>query len=179
MIGKTNVAGENLTPELTNQAQLIQSIRESLAGKATLANATADKILEGYSAYVGQQLVTGSLKLPTIDGSPVSGMSLVSKVVDLNMGDLPTSFAGGSAVVLNGEIHILGGLSPYKSHYKWNGSTWTSVSTLPYSFQSGSAVVLNDEIHILGSSSSGCYTNHYKWNGSSWTQLGGGSVQLL
>ena len=48
-------------------------------------------------------------------------------------------------------------------HYKYDGSTWTNVSTLPYSFYWGSAVVLNNEIHILGGgdSSSGHRAKHY------------------
>jgi N-acetylneuraminic acid mutarotase len=53
-------------------------------------------------------------------------------------------------------------------HYKWNGSSWTEVSTLPYDFINGSAVVYNDEIHILGSSRD--QTKHYKWNGTTWTE---------
>ena len=77
--------------------------------------------------------------------------------------------------MLNNEIHILGsgiGSSNYIKHYKWNGSTWTSVSTLPYNFYDGSAVVLNNEIHILGSGSgSGTALDHYKWNGSTWTSV--------
>ena len=83
---------------------------------------------------------------------------------------LPYNFTDGSAVVLNGEIHILGSgyykssSRPYaKYHYKYNGSSWVNVSTLPYEFYYCSAVVLNDEIHILGGE-----TNHYTFNGTSW-----------
>ena len=68
--------------------------------------------------------------------------------------------------MLNNEIHILGSNSGEsgtpKKHYKWDGSSWTSVSTLPYYFYNGSAVVLNNEIHILGGGSSGTLTKHYK-----------------
>ena len=56
-------------------------------------------------------------------------------------------------------------------HYKWDGSTWTSVSTLPYEFYLSDAVVYNNEIHILGSSGSSYRTKHYKWNGSTWTSV--------
>ena len=75
---------------------------------------------------------------------------------------LPYSFQYGSAVVLNDEIHILGGSDSgtSKKHYKWDGTSWTSVSTLPYNFYHGSAVVLNDKIHILGGIDSG--TEHYR-----------------
>ena len=54
--------GENVTPEVTAQTPLVTEILESLVGKVTLANATPETILEGYSAYVGQQLVEGTLK---------------------------------------------------------------------------------------------------------------------
>ena len=54
-------AMEDVTPEVTTQTPIIQNITEALVGKATGATATADKILEGYSAYVGQQLVNGTL----------------------------------------------------------------------------------------------------------------------
>lgn len=63
MIGKSNIGGENLNAQLTAQETLIQTITESLVGKATLANATADKILEGFCAYVGQQLIQGTAKV--------------------------------------------------------------------------------------------------------------------
>lgn len=54
--------GENVTPEVTAQTGLIDSIKTQLVGKATGANATADKILEGFSAWVNGQLVHGTLK---------------------------------------------------------------------------------------------------------------------
>ena len=59
MIGKCNTGGENVTPEVTTQTPIIQNITEALVGKAQGATATADKILEGYSAYVGGVLVDG------------------------------------------------------------------------------------------------------------------------
>ena len=80
--------------------------------------------------------------------------------------NLPYEFYRGSAVVYNNEIHIIGGNGTYTKHYKYNGSSWTSVSTLPYNFYSGSAVVYNNEIHILGGGNG--QTKHYKYNGSSW-----------
>ena len=53
------------------------------------------------------------------------------------------------------EIHILGSVLSPTSHYKWNGSSWTSVSTLPYSFYYGSVVVFINQIHMLGGSDTG------------------------
>ena len=87
---------------------------------------------------------------------------------------LPYSFQYGSAVVLNDEIHILGGSDSgtSKKHYKWDGTSWTSASKLPpYNFYFGSAVVLNNEIHILGGSDSYGIKSHYKWDGTSWTSV--------
>nr|DAI79661.1 MAG TPA: hypothetical protein [Caudoviricetes sp.] len=57
--------GENVTPEVTAQTGLIESIKTQLVGKATGANATADKILEGFSAWVNGQLVQGTAKDPS------------------------------------------------------------------------------------------------------------------
>lgn len=55
-------AVEDVTPEVTAQTGLIESIKTQIVGKATGANATADKILEGFSAWVNGQLVQGTLK---------------------------------------------------------------------------------------------------------------------
>ena len=165
---------ENLNAELTTQETLIEAIEEALVGKATGANATANKILKPYKAYVGKNLITGTYvpQVVTIDGVQHSeDMTLVTKEFQIHLGSTPYKYYEGSAVVLNNEIHILGGsgVTPYTRHYKWNGTAWTSVSTLPYDFYRGSAVVLNNEIHILGGSLSEPY--HYKWNGSSWTSV--------
>lgn len=96
------------------------------------------------------------------------------KELNKSVSTLPYSFFDGCAVVLNGEIHILGSneSSCYTKHYKWNGTSWVSVSTLPYNFRFGSAVVLDGEIHILGSAdTTSTFKYHYKWNGSSWVSV--------
>ena len=107
-------------------------------------------------------------------GIHVEGMVIDFVNNDINTSTLPYEFSYGWAVVLNGEIHILGNQpssSYVTNHYKWNGTSWESVSTLPYDFSHGWAVVYNDEIHILGGDGSSNYTNHYKWNGTSWTSV--------
>ena len=100
-------------------------------------------------------------------------LNLKSATMPIPVSTLPYEFKNGSAVVLNDEIHILGsGVSGNETkHYKYDGSTWTSVSTLPYNFYDSSAVVLNNEIHILGSGVSGNDTKHYKYNGSEWVEV--------
>lgn len=101
MIGKSNIGGENLNTQLTAQETLIQTITESLVGKATLANATADKILEGFCAYVGQQLVQGTLKLPEKFADLKELLGLTKIAVD----KFTNATAGGSMSTLN---HSLG-----------------------------------------------------------------------
>ena len=85
---------------------------------------------------------------------------------------LPYAFKDGAVVVLNGEIHILGGNGTDSEirlkHYKYSNDSWVSVSTLPYEFYSGSAVVYNNEIHILGSFISDHRKKHYKYSNGSW-----------
>ena len=62
MIGKCNTGGVDMATPVNAQTVTIEQIQESLVGKAQGANATADKILEGYSAYVGQELLHGTAK---------------------------------------------------------------------------------------------------------------------
>ena len=90
-------------------------------------------------------------------------------------------YEGGTAVVYNDEIHILGGdnnnyngLDSEQSHYKFSNSSWSSVGTLPYVFYCGCSIVYNDEIHILGSydrTYGNGYNKHYKYNGSIWESV--------
>lgn len=56
---KAGGGSENLKPELQAQDILISNIFETIVGKSSGATATEDTILEGYSAYVGQELVSG------------------------------------------------------------------------------------------------------------------------
>lgn len=83
------------------------------------------------------------------------------KMLDIGAAELPYDFYEGGAVVYNGEIHILGNDT---SHYKWNGSEWTEVSTLPIKeyYSKNSTVVYNNEIHLIDDG------KHYKWNDSEW-----------
>jgi hypothetical protein len=55
------------------------------------------------------------------------------------------------------------GLANYQTkHYKYNGISWTSVSTLPYKFGGSEAVVYKKGINILGSSTSDYNKYHYE-----------------
>ena len=96
-----------------------------------------------------------------------------------NIGGYPNtgSISYSAAVVYKNEIHMLGGIyrgngtSYSKYHYKYDGTSWSNVSTLPYSFYNGCAVVYNDEIHILGSKDSSHTRDHYKYDGTSWSKV--------
>lgn len=83
---------------------------------------------------------------------------------------LPYNFVNGCAVVLDGEIHLLGGSASGTSlnHYSWNGLYWTKLDNLPYDFYDGSAVIFKNRIYILGGTKGP--TNCYYWNGSKWIQ---------
>lgn len=109
-------------------------------------------------------------KFVTIDGEIQNkDLMLESKSVAMPVSELPYEFIAGSVVVLNNEIHLLGGNGNGTKHYKYNGIEWVSVSELPYDFKYGDAVVFNNEIHILGGSSG--ETKHYKYNGVSWSEV--------
>lgn len=89
------------------------------------------------------------------------------KRVDVLYDELPYEFAAGCAVILNDEIHIMGGTKlTRKEHYKWTGIQWESVSTLPYEFYYGCACVYNNQIHIMGGY--GNHTGHYSYDGQQW-----------
>lgn len=166
------VATEDVTPEVTAQTPVITQIAVNLGVTITTPSGTNKQILQGNNANLN--LIKGySPQNVTIDGVRYKeDLKLVSTYTDLEVSTLPYDFEGGCAVVLGGEIHILGGIDNLKKHYKWDGNSWTSVSTLPYNFINGCAVVLNGEIHILGGdNASSTYKKHYKWNGSKWTSV--------
>ena len=169
---------ENKT-SILKQGRDIDSLKLSVSnGKQLIASAITDKGVDTSNEDSFQIMANNINNISTmkdvmIDGTPIGkefeleyeGANWLNK---LGLA-LPYSFYNGSAVVFNNEIHILGGYYSYyrNKHYKYNGSSWSEVSTLPYSFTYGSAVVLNNEIHILGSSDG--ITKHYKYNGSSWS----------
>lgn len=79
---------------------------------------------------------------------------------------LPIGYASNKniTIVYQNELHCFWG----KDHYKYNGSTWVSVSTLPYSTSntsSKSIIVYNNELYLFGTNI--CY----KWNDAEWIQI--------
>ena len=92
-----------------------------------------------------------------------------------NISELPYDFCKGSAVVYNGEIHILGHMysSNNKKHYAFNGSSWREVSTLPYGSSMSGLVVYHNELYLLGGiTSTSNYTSFYKFVNNSWVSVG-------
>ena len=129
-------------------------LEDSEVGLAAIKQAASSGAVSGSA---------GGLQIEKYVDEPVSACVSVST--------LPFTFYDGAAVVLDNEIHILGGGANYTNHYKYNGSSWESVSTLPYNFMGGAAVVYNNEIHILGGMYLNSYKRHYKYNGSSWESV--------
>lgn len=82
-----------------------------------------------------------------------------------------------SLIVFNGELHLLGGSGAhYRTHYKWDGETWSVASELPYDFSNGKVVEYQNKLHILGGGTAnfgstygtGRVSNHYSWDGETW-----------
>ena len=108
----------------------------------------------------------------TLENKPMCIFSSETVNTSESMTNVPYAFEYGTVVLFNNEIHVVGGNgASFKGHYKWNGTSWTSVSALPYNFYNGCAVVYNNEIHILGSGENSYYKYHYKWNGTSWSSV--------
>ena len=102
-----------------------------------------------------------------IDGSKSSASR-----IDLNtLQFVPSEYGGGQIIVYNNEVHFFQATSTSPKHYKWNGSTWSQVSSLPYPVGMNRAVVYNNEIHLIGSTVNNYKNYHYKWNGSTWTSV--------
>ena len=92
---------EDVTPEVTAQTPLIEEIIEGLVGKAQGATATADKILEGYSAYVGGVLVDGTAK----SGISIGDLGYTKYAIDTIT---PTTANSGSSRWKDQVPHSLG-----------------------------------------------------------------------
>lgn len=79
---KTGGSAENLKEELSTQDALIANLAELIVGKSNGATATEETILEGFSAYVGQKLVTGTY-LPRGNYAWKKGIYVPDEIVDL------------------------------------------------------------------------------------------------
>lgn len=96
--------------------------------------------------------------------------------------ELPYDFWYGDALVIvgengNEELHIFGSeiTGNLNKHYKYDGVTWTEVSTLPFSFRTNyysGAVECAGQIHIMGGSSTLSSTKHYKFVDGAWVSIG-------
>lgn len=82
---------------------------------------------------------------------------------------LPYDFYGGSSVIFDGKLHILGGRNNPNKHFSFNGTIWTEESELPFNLtMDNRAVVYDEKIHVLGWKSG--LDAHYSWDGTSWEQ---------
>lgn len=64
--------------------------------------------------------------------------------------DIPYNTYGGSAVVYNNEIHVIGGNNYSKNHYKWDGNSWDLVTTMTLGRYAVVSIVYNNKIYLLG-----------------------------
>ena len=75
------------------------------------------------------------------------------------------------SVVVNNEIHVLGGDDGY-NHFKYSNGSWVEVSSLPLPFRtdfSSQVLLLNNEIHYITLNSQDIYhSSHYKFSNGSW-----------
>ena len=168
-----------LQSSVNNNKAEITSLKQSVSnGKQLIASAITDKEIPTSNTDSFQTMANNIKNIKTGIKVTMNGEFLDydfelkhEGAIWLNeiFSTIPYGFYKGSAVVYNNEIHILGGIGGRTAHYKYNGSSWVSVSTIPSSVTCGSAVVYNNEIHILGGI--GDYTRHYKYNGSSWVSV--------
>lgn len=120
--------------------------------------------------------VVNAAPLISVDGEVVAkNMNLESIKANIQLPDMPSQDGDYSFVSYRGEIHAIGARATVtldgKGHYKFDGESWTLVSTTPHNMKGSLVTVYNDEIHALGSSNDTYEKRHYKWNGSAWTSV--------
>ena len=101
-------------------------------GKIAVASAITDK---GVATNADDTLIKMAENIRSISAG---GGAVTFKMPNRPVSTLPYSFYYGCALLIDGEIHILGSYDSTSrtKHYKLNKTTgkWESVSTLPYSF---------------------------------------------
>lgn len=96
----------------------------------------------------------------------------LDEIIPMPYVQIPSESYEPQCVIFNNELHLVGGnnLENYKSHIKWNGTSWENVSTLPDNI---CGIAIADENHIYILSSYGSSTHYvYAWDGTQWTQYG-------
>lgn len=131
------------------------------------------------SYYSGSQLVTLNNELYILVDRYVSSTNYDFNIYKFNFDNKNwtkittydrSSIAYSSVVVLNNQMHIIGGdRSGTTKHLVFDGKAITSSVSIPYKFYNGRAVVYNNEIHIFGSNTYA--TEHYKFDGNSWYEV--------
>lgn len=148
---KAGGGAENLKPELQAQDILIVDILENIMGKSSGATATENTILDGYSAYVGQELVTGKY-LPHGNYVWRKGINVPEETVSLkfswlsnnsiqlNRTGIPLSDLIGwqfiTNVTITNELYFLDGSSNTSYGYTYDANTGILKSNNETYFQS-------------------------------------------
>ena len=112
--------------------------------------------------YNGKIYVIGgcSSNKPEQFKNPVATLEVYDPATDTwqSLAPMPSPRVAPVAVVLNGEIYVIGGFDPY---YYWSANptveiyniatnTWRTGPKLPYGCSWAAGVVLNDKIYVLG-----------------------------
>lgn len=164
MKGRCNTSGENVKAEVEYQTPVITQILEGLVGKAQGATATADKILEGYSAYVGQELVEGTLVkgVTGIDFGEVTLASTVASVtVSHNLGVIP-SFVALIPKTL-GDSTDYDSYLGFKDKVAIKSAKTVSIASSYVSFSDCENTLTTNEITFNGTSSHPWHPTDYYW----------------
>ena len=94
--------------------------------------------------------------------------STASRVDMLSLIKAPFVLSSASYLVVDNELHVFSS----QLHYKWNGTTWSEVSTLPISnTATGCFVYYDNHIYIIGGVNAQTTPYMYKLDNTTWTQV--------
>lgn len=161
-------SGEDVSEEVAVQTPLIQQIREAIVGKATEANATAEHIEVGYSAYVGQVLIDGTLEpLTGIDFGEVTVSKSNSIVIEHSLGVMPsqiyllrTKYKDRDATI--GEFLLdtqMGLIEQHKGYYTYASTSGIYI----YELEDSKVVKSDSDVTFNVPNRMRPYAGTYKW----------------
>jgi hypothetical protein len=159
MIINMGSGGENLKKEITEQNELIESIRKLYVGLK----------------WTHEKSIENMYSIAELDGELFAvadaGFYKWNGTDWIHLDTLNVNGDRASLVNYNGELHLLGGVRDDYRHIKWSGTEWVSVGSLPTSAPTCKAIVYGGKIHIF-TQVSGSYVeqSHYSYDGTSWTE---------
>ncbi len=136
----------------------------------------------------GNDMIVGG----TLHSVPGGSMNLVARLTGSTLSPLGVGLSGNSVdalltldngdVIAAGDFHLTGSSGPF-GVARWNGSTWSSLSSGPFNLAlSGPALALakmpNGDLVVGGTfaqASGANVGNVARWNGTAWSSLGTGT----